>query len=83
MTFQIIQAEDCSTTDNRGIRIIDREKSEEKKEEKKREKLRSKESTKKTIKDKYTYTTIWDSYQNRQRRMRIYLKDKDLTKVDI
>jgi hypothetical protein len=78
MTLTIVNEDDCSTIDNRGTRITDREKL----ETKKREKLRSEKSTKKTIKDKYTYTTIWDSQQNRQRRMRIYLKDKDLIKVD-
>ena len=77
MILQIIPEEDCSIRG--GTRKSDIQKT----ETKKREKLRAKKTTKKIIKDKYVYTTIWDSYQNRQRRMRIYLKDKYLTKADI
>lgn len=71
MTLQIISEED--SIDNRGIRKSDIRKL----EAKKKEKLLEQEKTKDKTKDKYIYTMVWDSQQNRQRRTRVYLKNNE------
>lgn len=72
--LKLVKKEDCSTKS--GMRKSDRKKL----EDKKKEVLATKEIARiiEKTKDKYVYTTVWDNQQNRQKRTRIYLKNKDL-----
>jgi hypothetical protein len=69
MVLDLVDEKDCSSIESCGIRITDRKKLEDKKRGK------SKKSIIRKGKDRYVYLIYWDKHQNKQIRMRVYLKE--------